>query len=143
MTLRFLLDTNVLSEPLKLQPNQFVVRNLQLYEHDIATAAQVLYELVRGASQMAESNKRKDIFLYIQSFVSLIPILPYDKKAATWHGEETSRLQKLGQTPSFLDAQIAAVAKTNNLILVTRNISDFQNFSDLFVENWFDGENFN
>jgi tRNA(fMet)-specific endonuclease VapC len=46
-------------------------------------------------------------------------------------------LQQLGKPPSFIDAQIAAEAYTNQLILVTRNISDFQYFSDLTVENWF------
>jgi tRNA(fMet)-specific endonuclease VapC len=36
------------------------------------------------------------------------------------------------------DGQIAAIAKVNGLILVTRNISDYQEFLDLRIENWFD-----
>jgi tRNA(fMet)-specific endonuclease VapC len=36
-----------------------------------------------------------------------------------------------------VDGQIAAIARVNHLILVTRNIIDFQNFSGIEVENWF------
>ena len=63
--------------------------------------------------------------------------MSYTKEAATWHGKETARLQNIGKSPPFLDAQIASVAKTNDLILVTRNIIDFQNFTELKLENWF------
>jgi tRNA(fMet)-specific endonuclease VapC len=42
-----------------------------------------------------------------------------------------------GRTPSYVDGQIAAIAKTNDLTLVTRNTSDFVHFADLRVENWF------
>lgn len=64
-------------------------------------------------------------------------MLLYTKEAAYWHGMETARLQSIGKSPAFIDAQIAAVAKANNLILVTRNTEDFKNFADLKLENWF------
>jgi tRNA(fMet)-specific endonuclease VapC len=63
-------------------------------------------------------------------------ILPYDERAAEWHAKERARLTFLGQMPSFVDGQIAAIAKVNNLILVTRNTSDFKKFSGLKLENW-------
>jgi tRNA(fMet)-specific endonuclease VapC len=44
----------------------------------------------------------------------------------------------LGKIPSPIDSQIAAIAKTNDLVLVTRNIADFKDF-DLPIENWFEG----
>ena len=43
-----------------------------------------------------------------------------------------------GLTPAFADGQIAAIASTNQLILVTRNTKDFINFGDLTIENWFE-----
>ena len=137
MTIRYLLDTNVISEPLKKTPDPLVMTNIKYYQDEIAIASQVFYELTRGADQLTKSKKRTDILKYIKSFVSTIPILPYDKTAANWHGKEMSRLQKLGQTPAFLDSQIAAVAKVNDLILVTRNTKDFENFLGLSLENWF------
>ena len=63
-------------------------------------------------------------------------ILPYDEQAAEWHAKERARLASLGQMPSFVDGQIAAIAKVNGLVLVTRNTSDFEKFSGLKLENW-------
>ena len=63
-------------------------------------------------------------------------ILPYDEQAAEWHANERARLASLGQMPAFVDGQIAAVAKVNGLILVTRNTPDFEIFSGLKLENW-------
>ena len=63
-------------------------------------------------------------------------ILPYDEQAAEWHAKERARLASLGQMPAFVDGQIAAIAKVNGLILVTRNTSDFNKYSGLKLENW-------
>lgn len=93
--------------------------------------------MVSGVQLLPDSKKRLKTFDYIESVLLKFPILPYCDTAAKWHGQETARLQQLGKTPAFVDAQIAAIAKTNNLILVTRNLNDFQNFSDLALENWF------
>ena len=51
-----------------------------------------------------------------------------DGEAALWHAEERARLTAQGRTPSYVDGQIAAIAKTNDLTLVTRNTSDFVRF---------------
>ena len=63
-------------------------------------------------------------------------ILPYDDRAAEWHAKERARLSSSGLTPSFVDGQIASIAKVNDLILVTRNTDDFKPFSKLKLENW-------
>ncbi|MCT7981352.1 twitching motility protein PilT [Laspinema sp. C3] len=64
-------------------------------------------------------------------------ILPYCHAAAEWFAAERARLTALGRMPSYPDGQIAAIAKVNNLILVTRNISDYADFDGLTIENWF------
>jgi len=43
----------------------------------------------------------------------------------------------LGKPSAFADGQIAAIAKVNDLILVTRNITDFRYFAGIEIENWF------
>jgi len=63
-------------------------------------------------------------------------ILPYDERAAAWHAMERARLSSEGNTPSFVDGQIASITKVNGLILVTRNISDFGAFSESKTINW-------
>jgi tRNA(fMet)-specific endonuclease VapC len=137
MSLVYLLDTNTISEPIKPSPNKQVVERIEQYYAQSALPVFVVYELIRGAYQLPESKKRLRVLRYIENAILQLPILPYTQVSAEWHGEEAARLQGIGKSPPFIDAQIAAVAKTNNLILVTRNTADFKNFSDLQLDNWF------
>ncbi|KOR31679.1 hypothetical protein TI05_12085 [Achromatium sp. WMS3] len=135
---RFLLDTNILSEPLKAIPNPCVLKQLDHYQAEIATGSIVIYEIIKGAYRLPPSKKRNIILAYLDSHViPKIPIYPYDKYCAEWQGQEEARLLKIGITSSPIDMQIAAIAVTQNLILVTRNTSDFQNIENLTIENWF------
>ncbi len=138
-TLRFLLDTNILSEPLRPQPNSNVVGMLQQHEGVITTATVVLHELLFGCYRLpANSNKRQIIEVYLKREVrQKIPLLFYDVAAAEWFALERARLVSIGKTPAYSDGQIAATSQVNNLILVTNNISDYADFQDLKIENWF------
>ena len=64
------------------------------------------------------------------------PILDYDQRAADWHALERARLVASGRTPPFVDGQIAAIARVNELILVTSNKADFTGFRGLQVKTW-------
>ncbi len=70
-------------------------------------------------------------------WVAYIPILPYNQAAAEWHARERARLTRIGQSPPFVDGQIAAIANAHGVIVVTRNEGDFQRFDEITVENWF------
>ena len=137
MTLRYLLDTNVISEVTRPSPNPNVVQKLTEHQREIATAAVVLHELLYGCLRLVESQKRQFLLEYINQIPLRMPILSYDPQAAQWHAEERARLSKIGKTPAFADGQIASIAYSNNLVLVTNNVSDFQFFDGLKIENWF------
>jgi tRNA(fMet)-specific endonuclease VapC len=62
--------------------------------------------------------------------------LSYDDVAAEWHGRERARLEESGRTPPFVDGQIAAIAHTQSLTLVTANTKDFERFADLETADW-------
>ncbi len=64
-------------------------------------------------------------------------VLPFDREAADWLGCERARLETAGNTPPYADAEIAAIAVTQKLVLVTRNTRDFRLFEGLSLENWF------
>lgn len=72
MTVRFLLDSNIISEPSRPIPNTQVLDQLNRYRSEVAVAS-----------------------------------------------------------------LIASIAFCNDLILVTNNMADFQDFEDLIIENWF------
>lgn len=137
MSAKYLLDTNILSEPLRPVPNPGILNRLKRHQDQLATAAVVWHELLFGCYRLPISAKRAAIENYLFQVVALsIEVLPYDDLAAEWHAQERARLAGAGKTPPFADGQIAAIAKTNDLILVTLNLSDYASFESLDVEDW-------
>lgn len=137
MKLEYLLDTNVVSEPLRPAPNRAIVRNLQRYEDRIAIPCIVWHELRFGAERLPSSRRRQAIDSYLEEVVgAAIPILEYDRVAAEWHARERARLTGRGTPPPFADGQIAAIAHTRDLTLVTLNEHDFRRFDGLRVVSW-------
>lgn len=136
--MRYLLDTNVLSEAAKTIPSKNVMTMLERHQDEIVTAAPVWHELQFGYERLPRSRKKEIIASFLNDILSrTMLILPYDKRAAEWHAEERARLSsRRGVVPSFVDGQIASIAGVNGLILVTRNIVDFKPFSTLKLENW-------
>ena len=135
--MKYLLDTNVLSESVKTSPQKSVLNLTQRHQHEIVTAAPVWHELFYGCQRLPVSRQREILETFLHDVLKPnMTILPYDERAAEWHAKERARLTALGQIPSFVDGQIAAVAKVNGLILVTRNTPDFEKFSGLKLENW-------
>ncbi|WP_416236334.1 PIN domain-containing protein [Spirulina sp. CCNP1310] len=68
-SLRFLLDTNILSEPLKPQPNQSVIQKIQENQRYIATASVVYHEIYYGMASLPDSHRRRAIAAYLQDEV--------------------------------------------------------------------------
>ena len=135
--MRYLLDTNVLSEAVKTNPDKSVMKKLERNQGEMVTAAPVWHELQFGCQRLPRSRKKEVIALFLNDVVRrTMLILPYDDRAAEWHAIERAQLASKGITPSFVDGQIAAIAKVNGLILVTRNIEDFKPFSGFKLENW-------
>jgi tRNA(fMet)-specific endonuclease VapC len=133
----FLLDTNILSEPLRSKPDLRVLNLMQEHRSQLVTASVVWHELLFGCYRLPESARRMAIERYLFDTVrERLPIFGYDDRAAAWHASERARLSRIGLTPSFVDGQIAAIAKVNNCTLVTINVGDFKHFRDLPIENW-------
>ncbi len=136
---QYLIDTNILSEPLRQEPNSNVIAKIQLNFAEIAVASVTWHEILFGCYRLPLSKKRSRIEEYLKTLVlPNLPILDYNALAADWHALERKKLTAIGKPPAFADGQIAAIASVNNLILVTNNISDFAHFENLQLENWFE-----
>jgi tRNA(fMet)-specific endonuclease VapC len=135
MTLRYVLDTSVVSVPVWKEPDPRVVDWLNTAGPECAIAAPVWHELIYGCSRLPKGRRRNALEVYLRDVVrGSFPVLPYDEAAAAWHGEERARLELLGRTAPFVDGQIAAIAHVHGLILVTANPRDFDSFQGLRIE---------
>lgn len=138
MSVKFLLDTNIISESIKLQPNDIFLEHFRQNLEESAIASVTWHELLYGLYRLPESRRKRNLSDYLRLVIQeKMIILPYCGAAAEWFAVERARLTALGQMPSYPDGQIAAIAKVNNLVLVTRNVSDYANFAGLEIENWF------
>lgn len=137
MNSKYLLDTNIVSEPLRPKPRPGVLRRLRRHEDEIAISSVVWHELRFGLERLPPSRRRAAIERYLEDVVlTTMPILDYDRAAAEWHASERARLAARGQTPPFVDGQIAAIARVNDLILVTFNDADFKRFEGVRISSW-------
>jgi len=138
MGIKYLLDTNILSELSKSKPNANVVSHINQNGDNCSTASVVIHEINFGINRLAEGKLKNNLRLFLKQLETYkFQIYPYDTEAACYHALERAKLVKKGLTPAFVDGQIAAIASTNNLILVTRNTSNFINYSHLSLEDWF------
>ena len=135
--IKYLLDTNVVTEPLKARPSQGIMRRLREHEGEIAIPALVWHELRFGCSRITHLRHREVLERYIEDVVlASFPVLEYDQKAADWHAGERARLTAMGLAPPFIVGQVAAIAYVNKMILVTSNPTEFRAFKGLQVRNW-------
>lgn len=137
MKLLYLLDTPIVSSPVAAQPDPGIVRRLQQQGQSCAIAAPVWHELVYGCRRLPAGRRRAAVEAYLDDVVlRSFPVLDYTELAATWHAGERARLETAGRPAPFVDGQIAAIARVNDLVLVTTNVRDFERFEGLEVVDW-------
>jgi len=124
--MRYLLDTNIVSEVSKKRPSGKVLNFIQTNETQCAVPAIVVAERYHGAN-LASPDRRAALLQVVHDFRSEFAnrILPFDGDAAEACGEYVSRTALKNKPCSYPDTQIAAIALTHSLIIVTRNTEDF------------------
>jgi tRNA(fMet)-specific endonuclease VapC len=133
---KFLLDTNVVSELVRPVPDSGV--EARFGQHQGASVISVItwHELRFGVARMPASRRRRLLEEFLETVVGVRPPLAYDVRAAEWHAVERARLEAGGRSVPFADGQIAAIAAVNRLVLVTRNTPDFRVIKGLRLERW-------
>ena len=138
----YLLDTNIISELGKLSPVRKVTEMISKKQRVSAVHSIVWGECLFGMKRLPLSNRRLKLEdFYLNSVLETFPFIPFDEHAAWIFSDIKSRLERIGKPAPLLDIQIAATAIANTLILVTRNVKDFEpiaEISALMLENWFD-----
>ncbi len=120
----FLVDTNVLSEILKREPDPRVADWFSKLDR-VTLSVITLEELIFGLRR--RSLLKKEAWLR-QMLADKGDILPVSDAAAHWCGDQRARLAKVGRIVTQADALIASCAWEHGLVLATRNTKDFDEF---------------
>ena len=134
--MRFLLDTNVVSDALKVRPQPKVLKHLALHEGHLAIASVTWHELRFGIERLPRGRRKSALAEAVELWGTTVTILDYDARAAERHACERARLAAAGRTEQLFDGQIAAVAATRTLTLVTANVKHFKVYEGLTVVDW-------
>jgi len=131
----FLLDTNVISEAVKVLPEPRVLRWLGAMEERLLFVSVLsLGEIRKGIAGLAHSRKRTELENWLEG--ELRPrfagrILTVDQPVADRWGALAAEAKGKGRTISVIDSLLAATALQHNLTIISRNVADF---SDIYAQ---------
>jgi predicted nucleic acid-binding protein len=123
---KYLVDSNVLSEPTKPDPEPGVVDWLRRKEKQIAVSPIILGELEYGILLLPAGPKRRKLQAWFSEGVHRLTILDFDAATASAWARLLAGLKKNGQAMTVKDSLIAATALAHNLTVATRNVADFR-----------------
>ena len=127
-------DTDVVSASMRHDvPLQLVRRLAAIPSDDQVTTAITLGELVYGAARRGSAQPAGGIRELVASGM---PILPFDRVAAETYGPLRAELEREGRRLNDADLQIASIALSRDLTLVTGNVRHFARVPGLRVEDW-------
>jgi len=126
---RFLLDTNVVSEWVKPQPDPNVVTWLAEVDEDSVFLSVASFAEIRQGIEMMPAGQRR--VRLMDWLTDELParfegrVLGIDQRITELWGIVMARGQKAGVPPGAMDVFFAATAEAHGLTLVTRNVRDF------------------
>ena len=138
--MKFLLDTNVLSEAQRSTPDARVLAWLDSVDEDCAfLSVASIAELRRGVALLNDGRRRSALARWLSQDLPARfadRILPIDMGVAEHWGDLMAASRNLGVALSVMDGFFAATALANDLTLVTRNVKDFTAFGVPLLNPW-------
>ncbi|VWB86058.1 type II toxin-antitoxin system VapC family toxin [Burkholderia lata] len=135
-----LVDTNVMSEPLRREPSAAVIEWLDAQNVEtLFLAAISLGEMRFGVAALPEGRRRDWLHQSIEQRV--VPlfrgrILPFDDAASKAYASIRARARALGSAIAPADVFIAATAEANGLIIATRDVAPFEAVGLRVIDPW-------
>jgi predicted nucleic acid-binding protein len=138
--MKWLLDTNVLSELLRAEPDGQVLRWFSQQHADaLFVSAITQAEMLYGAALLPRGRRRAQLEQALQAMFDeefARRVLPFDGQAAVAYAALVATRRSAGTPISQFDAQIAAIALTHRATLVTRNVGDFGGCGLTIINPW-------
>lgn len=135
-----ILDTNVLSELMKSQPDKMVLRWIGTQKAiDLFITALTKAEILYGLEILPQGKRRNALKQAAKSMFDIDfagRILTFNEDSAQQFAIVAAKRKKIGRPISQIDAQIVAIAFSNNAILATRNVADFEECDIEIVNPW-------
>ena len=130
----YLFDTDVVANIYKKRPSLHLLRRLagvapEEQHISVVTVAEIVYG--------AQKSPRPDYHLKnLQALLCQVAVLDFDLKAAYLAGKIRANLESAGARLAWADIQIAAIAQSNDLTLITGNVRHFSRIAGLRISDW-------
>lgn len=131
--MKYLLDTNTCIRFLNGTSERVRQRMAAIEPRDIALCSIVKAELLYGALKSARPDRNVG---RLRPFFNRFVSLPFDDASAEEYGQISVALEMAGTPIGPNDLCIAAIARTNDLALVTHNTDEFSRVDELRLEDW-------
>ena len=135
-----ILDTNVVSEPMRPDRNGRVLAWLDAQEPETLYLTAVnLAELLVGVEVLPKGKRRDGLEAGLIDLISGLfgpRILPFDGEAAKVYAPLIGRARAAGRTIGLADGQIAAIAAANGFAVATRDTSPFKAAGVAVINPW-------
>ena len=126
--MRYLLDTNVISELIKKEPNPRLLRWIdEREETDLFLSVLTFGELQKGISKLSDESRAERLQVWVDQELTRRfegRILPIDMNIGLTWGRVQGLAEKNDNTLPAMDSLIAATAITYDLTVITRNVKD-------------------
>lgn len=133
------LDTNVLSEAMKPTPDSAVARwMIRERGRGLFTTAVSEAEIIYGITILPDGRRKRELEVAAQAIFALFAgrIFPFDSAAAREFALIVADRRRAGRPIEGFDAQIAAIARSRNMSVATRDIDDFASTGVPLIDPW-------
>jgi predicted nucleic acid-binding protein len=138
--MKYLLDTCVISEIVSKQPNPKVVEFVDsLDPDDVYLSVITIGEIAKGIEKLPKSKRKQELHAWLAEDLLVRfdgKIIPLGTDVLLKWGILNARLESVGKMLPAMDSLIAATAVVHDLILITRNVNDFENTGIEIVNPW-------
>ena len=137
------LDTNVVSELMRAEPEPAVLRWLQRGSGDsLYTTTITVAEIRYGIARLPEGRRRESLHQAANEIFAAFPrqVLTFDLAAANTYADVVTTRDSLGNPIDGFDAQIAAICRSQAAALATRNTKDFVDTGITVINPWLEAD---